>query len=90
MSGTLTPTGLRWNDPGDDTWDTDENANITDLNDTLLKPEGLADVDNTGFGTGFQDLVVRRNAGNNGFDVVSAPYVAEFVTTTTSTTTTTT
>ncbi len=87
MSGTLTPTGLRWNDPGDSTWDTDENSNIQDLNDDILKPDGLADVDNTLFSR--PEQIIRRDAGGD-YDIINAPYASELMTTTTSTTSTTT
>lgn len=87
MSGTLSPTGLRWNDPGDPTWDADENLNIDDLNDDLLKPDGLADVDNTLFDT--PEQIIRRDAGGD-YDIINAPYASELMTTTTSTTSTTT
>lgn len=86
MPTTLNPSGLIWNDPGDVTWYADQIANLERLNDTLLKPENLGDVDNTYFG-GTPDQLIRK--GSSDFEVQAAPWAGEDLTTTTSTTTTT-
>lgn len=89
MSGTLSPSGLKWNDPGEEDWEDDENDNITLLNGTLLKAESMLDVDDTEFATNKPEMLIRED-GAGEFETVYAPYASEFMTTTTSTTSTTT
>ena len=88
MSGTLVPSGLKWNDPGDSTWDTDENDNITLLNDTLLSPQGLLNTDQTYFGATQIQQILRFNGSD--YDIVPAPWESDPLTTTSSTTSSTT
>lgn len=87
MATTLTPTGLKTNDPGDNTWVDDQSDNMTLLNTTLLKPEGLADVDNTDFGANGQ--VIKRGPSTDHL-IVAAPWSGDEITTTSTTTTSTT
>lgn len=83
MSGTLSPSGLRWNDPGDTSWLTDENNNIIDLNDDLLKISALDDFS----GTPEQDHILKYNSGTGDFESTLAEYGYETITTTTTSTT---
>ena len=87
MGATLSPSGLKTNDAGED-FLTDENANITLLNNTLLKLSALADVDVTGIS---DDDVLQYNSGTTKWEPVapSGIYTEPMTTTTTSTTSTT-